>query len=90
MNNLYGWAMSEYLPCGRFKWARSKTRKTQKFFPDIFKFEFSILAIGQNRKLGNKKTWNNISKISEISEVSKFSICHFSLFKKLFFFNFLQ
>ena len=19
MNNLYGWAMSEYLPCGRFK-----------------------------------------------------------------------
>ena len=20
MNNLYGWAMSEYLPCGRFKW----------------------------------------------------------------------
>ena len=20
MNNLYGWAMSEYLPYGRFKW----------------------------------------------------------------------
>ena len=22
MNNLYGWAMSEYLPCGRFKWLK--------------------------------------------------------------------
>ena len=40
-----------------------------------------ILAIGQNRKLGNKKTRNNIS---EISEVSEFSICHFSFFKNFF------
>ena len=23
MNNLYGWAMSEYLPCGRFKWVKN-------------------------------------------------------------------
>ena len=23
MNNLYGWAMSEYLPCGRFKWLKN-------------------------------------------------------------------
>ena len=59
--------------------ARSKTWKTRKSFSEIFKSEFSILAIGQNRKLGNKKTRNNISEISE------FSICHFSFFKKLFF-----
>ena len=23
MNNLYGWAMSEYLPCGRFKFLKN-------------------------------------------------------------------
>ena len=23
MNNLYGWAMSEYLLCGRFKWLKN-------------------------------------------------------------------
>ena len=23
MNNLYGWAISEYLPCGRFKWLKN-------------------------------------------------------------------
>ena len=23
MNNLYGWAMSEYFPCGRFKWLQN-------------------------------------------------------------------
>ena len=23
MNNLYGWAMSRYLPCGRFKWLKN-------------------------------------------------------------------
>ena len=23
MNNLYGWSMSEYLPCGRFKWLKN-------------------------------------------------------------------
>ena len=35
---------------------RSKTRKSRKtrnFFSEIFKSEFSILAVGQNRKLGN-------------------------------------
>ena len=56
------------------------------FFSEIFKPEFSILTIGQNRKLGNKKTRNNISKISEVSE---FSICHF-LFSFLFFFFFYR
>ena len=67
---------------------RSKTRKTRKFFSEIFKSEFSILAVGQNRKLGNKKTRNNISEISEISEVSEFSICHFFIFQKTFFFQY--
>ena len=23
MNNLYGWAMSGYLPCGGFKWLKN-------------------------------------------------------------------
>ena len=73
-----------------FNWARwktQKTRKTRKFFSEIFKSEFSILAIVQNRKLGNKKTRNNISEISEFSE---FSICHFFLFFfSYFFFLFL-
>ena len=67
--------------------ARSKTRKprkSRKFFLEIFESEFSILAVGQNRKLGNKKTRNNIS---EISEVSEFSICHFFIFQKTFFFS---
>ena len=64
----------------RKHWARSKTRKTWKFFSEIFKSEFSILAIGQNWKLGNKKTRNNISEISKISEVSEFLICHFFIF----------
>ena len=65
---------------------RSKTRKprecrkSRKFFSEIFKFEFSILAVGQNRKPGNKKTRNNFSEISEISDFSKFSICHFFIF----------
>ena len=54
--------------------------ETRKFFSEIFKSEFLILAIGQNRKLGNKKTRNNIS---EISEVSEFSISPFFIFKKV-------
>ena len=58
------------------------------FFSEIFKPEFSILTVGQNRKLGNKKTRNNISKISEISEVSEFSICHFFVFQNFFFFQY--
>ena len=60
--------------------------KTQKFFSDILKSEFSILAIGQNRKLGNKKTRNIISEISEISEVSEISICHFFIIQNVLFF----
>ena len=69
-------------------WARSKTwkpRKSQKcrqYFSEIFKSEFSILAVGQNRKLGNKKTWNNFSENSDFSDFFEFSICHF--FKKKF------
>ena len=72
------------------KQARSKTRKTRKFFSQTFKSDFSILAVGQNWKLGNKKTRNNISEISEISELSEFSICHFFIFQKTFLFNILQ
>ena len=49
---------------------------------EIFKSEFSILAVGQNRKVGNKKTRNNISDISGISEVSEFSIRHFFIFQE--------
>ena len=37
---------------------------------------FPILAIGQNWKLGNEKTLNNISEISGFSE---FPISHFSI-----------
>ena len=71
--------------------ARSKTRKTRKsrkrreFFSEIFKSEFSILALGQNQKLGNKKTRTYISEIFDISEVSELSICHFFIFQKPFF-----
>ena len=68
--------------------ARSKTRRTRKLFSEIFKSEFSILAMGQNRKLGNKKTRNTISEISEISEVSEFLICHFFIFQKTFSFQY--
>ena len=71
--------------------ARSKTRKPwksrkfRKFFSEIFKSEFWILAVGQNRKLGKKKTPNNFSEISEISDFSEFSICHFFIFFLIFF-----
>ena len=70
------------LPKKPQKAARLKTGKTRKFFPEIFKFEFSILPYSQNRKLGNRETRNNIS------EVSEFSICHFFIFQKTFFFQF--
>ena len=62
-----------------------KSRKSRKFFPEIFKSEFSILAVGKKRKFGNKDTRNNISEISEISEVSEFSIFHFFIFFLIFF-----
>ena len=74
-----------------FTLARSKTRKpwksqkSRKFFSEIFKSEFTILATGQNRKLGNKKTRNNFSEISDFSDFCKFSICHFFIFQKKFF-----
>ena len=66
----------------------TKTQKPRKFFSEIFKSEFSILAVGQNQQLENKKTGNNISKISEISEVPKFFICHFFIFFISLFFLF--
>ena len=66
----------------------TKTQKPRKFFSEIFKSEFSILAVGQNQQLENKKTGNNISKISEISEVPKFFICHFFVFFISLFFLF--
>ena len=69
------------LPKKPQKAARLKTGKTRKFFPEIFKFEFSILPYSQNRKLGNRETRNNIS------EVSEFSNCHFFIFQKTFFFS---
>ena len=65
-----------------------KSRKSQKFFSKNFKSEFSILAVAQNRKLGNKKTRNNFSEIS--SDFSEFSICHFFHFFKKIFFNILK
>ena len=41
-----------------------KPRKSRKFFPEVFESEFPILAIGQNRKLGNDKTRKIVSEIS--------------------------
>ena len=76
--------------------ARSKTRKpwksrkSRKFFSEIFKSEFSILAVGQNRKLGNKKTRGHLPEISDFSDFSKFSICDFFIFQKKIVFNFLK
>ena len=77
-------------------WARSKTwkprksQKSRKYFSKNFQSEFSILAVGQNRKLGNKKSRNNFSQISEISDFSEISICHFFIFQKKKIFNILQ
>ena len=62
-----------------------KSRKSRKFFSEIFKSKFSILAVGQIRKLRNKKTRDNFSEISDFFE---FSI--FSFFKKNYFFNILK
>ena len=75
------------------KAARSKTQKPRKywkyrkFFSEIFKSEFTILVVGQNREFGKKKTRNNISRSSEISKVSEFSICYFFIFQKTFSFS---
>ena len=70
--------------------ARTKTRKprkspkSRKFFSKNFKSELSILRT-KSKKLGNKKTQNSFSKISEISDFSEFSISHFFIFQKNFF-----
>ena len=39
MNNLYGWAMSEYLPCGRFKWLKNID-------------EFDVMLINEKSPIG--------------------------------------
>ena len=39
MNNLYGWAMSEYLPCGRFKWLKNIDK-------------FDIMSISEKSPIG--------------------------------------
>ena len=80
------WTQTSSLLCSRRPgWKLGNLGKLWNFFSEIFKSEFLVLAIGQNQKLGDKKTRNNISKIFEVSE---FSICHFSFFKRLFFFQF--
>ena len=40
MNNLYGWAMSKYLPCGRFKWLKNIDK-------------FDIMSISEKSPIGN-------------------------------------
>ena len=39
MNNLYGWAMSEYLPCSRFKWLKNNDK-------------FDIMSISRKSPIG--------------------------------------
>ena len=70
--------------------ARSKTwipRKSRKFFSDIFKSEFSILALGQNRKLGI--TFPRFPRFLRFSNFRfltfSFSFLFFPLFCKCFF-----
>ena len=71
-------------------WARGETRKpwksqkSRKKFSKIFKSQFSILIVGQNRKLGNKKTWNNFPRFPRSPTFSSFRFAIFSLFKKNF------
>ena len=38
MINLYGWTMSEYLPCGRFKWLKN--------------IDFDIMSISEKNPIG--------------------------------------
>ena len=40
-NNLYGWAMSQYLPYGRFKWSNQKEISN-----------FCLNSIGKNSSIG--------------------------------------
>ena len=44
-NNLYGWAMSQYLPVGDFKWMKTEGL-------DLKKFENQIRSRGPDRKRG--------------------------------------
>ena len=39
MNNLYGWAMSEYLPCSKFKWLKNIEN-------------FDVMSISEKRPTG--------------------------------------
>ena len=39
MNNLYGWAMSEYLPYGGFKWLKNVD-------------EFDVMSVSENSPIG--------------------------------------
>ena len=54
---------------------------SENFFRDIYIRVFDFC------RRAKSKTRNNISKISEVSE---FSICHFFIFQKKFFFNILK
>ena len=40
MNNLYGWAINEYLPCARFKWLKNIDK-------------FDIMSISEKSSIGN-------------------------------------
>ena len=72
----------DFLILNEFKRPGRKLGNLGNFFSEIFKSEFSILAVGQNRKLGKKKIQNNFS---EISDFSKFSNCHSFIFFLIFF-----
>ena len=39
MSNLYGWVMSEYLPCGRFKWLKNIDK-------------FDVMSISEKSSIG--------------------------------------
>ena len=39
MNNLYGWAVSEYLPCGRFKWLKNIDK-------------FDVMSVSEKNSIG--------------------------------------
>ena len=63
----------------------SEISKISEIFSKFFKSEFWVLVVGQNQKLGNKKTRNNFSEISKIFDLSEFLVCHIFIF----FLNFL-
>ena len=65
-------------------WKPRKSRKSRKFFSEIFKSEFLILAVGQNWKVWNTKTRNNFFEVFKISDFCEFWFATFS-FSFLFF-----